>query len=54
MKFRQAHNDRLSAGRMLISLIPDGSAEDISKYFNNLSDEVRNIFLTFLSHSVKM
>ena len=41
MKFKQAHNDRLSAGRMLISLIPDGSAEDISKYFNNLSDEQR-------------
>ena len=41
MKFRQAHNDRPSAGRMLMSLIPDGSAEDISKYFNNLSDEQR-------------
>lgn len=41
MKFKHAHNDRLSAGRMLISLIPDGSAEDISKYFNNLSDEQR-------------
>ncbi|MCG9132695.1 hypothetical protein J5I95_13540 [Candidatus Poribacteria bacterium] len=41
MKFRQAHNDRLSAGRRLINLIPDGDAEDIFKYFNNLSDEQR-------------
>ena len=39
--FSQAHSERMLAGKMLIDIIPDGSAEDISEYFNTLSDEQR-------------
>ena len=53
MKFRQAHNDRLSASKMLIDIIPDGSAEDISNYFNNLSDEQRKQLERKLSELIK-
>lgn len=53
IKFRQAHNDRLSAGKMLIDIIPDGSAEDISNYFNNLSDEQRKQLERKLNELVK-
>lgn len=44
-KFYQAHTERMQAGEAIVSFIsdrsPNGSPEEISEYFNNLSDAER-------------